>query len=466
MERIERLTLFLLVLLTAAEIADVFLDYQLFWSKGGRLDQTDLNLHILIMLLLTAVLVLVFRIRDYRRNNDLALERALKLAGEEQARSDSIIAALGDGVSIQNLNYKVIYQNDRHRELAGKDALGHLCYQAYSRCEQVCQDCPVEKTFQDGQIHRLIKELPPGRPASHVEIISSPLKNADGKIVAGIELVRDISLHQQREARVADLNRELEEQTALLKVVNQELEAFSYSLAHDLRSQLTPLILGAEALLNSYRPQLDETGRLFIDTIMSSGEKIEEIVEGMLVLGRVRSQNMEYDNFDISVLAGEIMESFAQSSPERKVSWDIMPSLVTRGDVRLIRIALQNLIGNAWKYTSKNVESKISFGVMPDREDACFFIRDNGVGFDQEKAGDLFKPFNRLHGQEFEGSGVGLATVGRIIQRHNGWIRGNQLRAKVQPFISPCSTTQNLSRIENCLDQLLERCRMLALVIR
>jgi signal transduction histidine kinase len=434
MKRIERSTLLILILLAAAELADLLFDYQLFWSHAKSFDQTDLSLHILILLLVTTALVSTLWMRSQRQQSDLALSHALDRAGAEQARTDSILAALGDGVSIQDLDYRVIYQNDRHRELAGRDALGQYCYQAYSREENVCKDCPVEKTFRDGHIHRLSKALSPEHEASHIEIISSPLYNAAGEIVAGIELVRDISRHQQREAKVADLNRELNEQAELLKVVNRELEAFSYSLAHDLRSQLTPMLLGAEALLNSYRAQLDEHGRLFVDTIITSGEKIEQVVDGMLVLGRVRSEKMVWKDVDLSALAGEIMESLARSAPERKVSWVIASSLRAWGDMRLLRIALQNLLANAWKYSARNETADISFGVISGHDESCFFVRDNGVGFDQSKVGHLFQPFSRLHGEEFDGSGVGLATVARIIERHNGWIRAESKEGEGASF--------------------------------
>ena len=203
-----------------------------------------------------------------------------------------------------------------------------------------------------------------------------------------------------------------------LRNSNRELEAFSYSVSHDLRAPLGAIAGFSRALAGKVETQLDERGRHYLVRIQAGVEKMEQLIDALLSLAKVARAPVSYAPVDLTVLAREALEGLQMASPGRAVQARVQEGLATQGDARLLRIVLDNLLGNAWKFTSGRPRACITVG---QREDGVFFVQDNGVGFDMAYAGKLFAPFQRLHSEaEFPGTGIGLATVQRIVARHRG----------------------------------------------
>lgn len=277
-----------------------------------------------------------------------------------------------------------------------------------------------------------MKALPAGAPVSHVEMTASPLRDAAGNVVAGIELVRDISAYVRTQA-------ELARKASDLEAVNRELEAFSSSVSHDLRKPLTIIYTAAQALKDGCNDS-PELSSYYIRTIHEASQRMEELIEALQGLARISSCSMVRTDVDLSAIALEISLELSMIWPDRAVDWKIAEGLNGYGDPRLIRVLLENLLGNAWKYTKERPQAVIGFGRTATPQGDAFFVRDNGAGFDMSRVGELFKPFVRLHDARiFPGTGIGLATVGRIIERHGGqvWAEGAVNAGAVFYFILP-----------------------------
>jgi light-regulated signal transduction histidine kinase (bacteriophytochrome) len=235
------------------------------------------------------------------------------------------------------------------------------------------------------------------------------------------------------------LNRQLEqrvrERTAQLEVANKELEAFSYSVSHDLRSPLRSIDGFSLAVMQDNTDRLDAQSVRNLQRVQSSAQRMGLMIDGLLALSRVTQKGIQSEPVDLSQAAEAIAQDLRQRQPEREVEFAITKNLVTQGDPVLLRIVLQNLLDNAWKYTGKNPTARIEFGTadlssvstcpskseIEQRKAKIFFVRDNGAGFDMRYAHKLFGAFQRLHTEkEFGGTGIGLATVQRVIHRHSG----------------------------------------------
>ena len=236
------------------------------------------------------------------------------------------------------------------------------------------------------------------------------------------------------EQRVADRTHELEERhealrrnAAELLAANTELDAFAYSVSHDLRAPLRSIDGFSQVLLEDYGPRLDESGRESLQRVRAASQRMATLIDDLLKLARVTRSEMRTELVDLSKIARDIATELQRSTPERPVEFAITPGLEARGDVRLLRVALENLLRNSWKYTAKQPQPRVEFGTADGNGERVFMVRDNGAGFDMQYADKLFGVFQRLHSaDEFEGTGVGLATVRRIITRHGGriWAEG------------------------------------------
>ncbi len=225
------------------------------------------------------------------------------------------------------------------------------------------------------------------------------------------------------------LNIELEQRVTLrtqeLDASNKELEAFAYSVSHDLRAPLRAIDGFSQAIIEDYSDKLDSMGINFLTRMRQASQKMAILIDELLELSRISRYDMSNNSVNLSIFAREIVEQLKQAEPDRDVSVFIEEDLVANVDILLIKIALGNLFQNAWKYTSKASHAKIEFLSEKTEKGTTFVIRDNGAGFDMRHSAQLFKPFFRLHtSQEFEGTGIGLATVYRIITRHGGKIWG------------------------------------------
>lgn len=212
------------------------------------------------------------------------------------------------------------------------------------------------------------------------------------------------------------------------EAATQEIESFSYSVSHDLRAPLRSLSGFSKLLLTDYRDRLDETGRDYLSRIAAAAERMGMLIDDLLKLSRVSRAVMEVKEVDLGAIAGRVIAQIAVTQPERRVESIMEESIAAFGDERLLAIALENLLRNAWKFTNKKESAVIEFGVKDRGEgERVYFVSDNGAGFDMDYVNKLFNPFQRLHqAEEFPGTGIGLATSKRIIDRHGGhiWIEG------------------------------------------
>jgi len=223
------------------------------------------------------------------------------------------------------------------------------------------------------------------------------------------------------------LNENLRAQAKDLAAANKELEAFSYSASHDLRAPLRTIDGFSRALLEDYPDKLDKTGKDYLRRVRSATQRMGELIDDLLNLSLTMRREMRRQETDLGKLASSIAAELQKTQPDRRVSFVIKEGVLAQGDTRLLRELLENLLGNAWKFTEKNPHARIEFGVAPQGDQKVYFVRDNGVGFDMNYVDKLFVPFQRLHSDsEFSGNGIGLALVSRIISRHGGriWAEG------------------------------------------
>lgn len=219
----------------------------------------------------------------------------------------------------------------------------------------------------------------------------------------------------------------LRRKTMDLEKANKELESFAATVSHDLRAPVGSIAGFAQALEEDYAPGLDETGRECIHWIKHSAEQMSVLIEGMLQMARLARTEVHRTDVDLSQIARDIAGGLQRANPERDVEFVISENIIANGDERLLHVVLDNLLGNAFKFTSKRPGARIEVGSHDDDGAAAYFVRDNGAGFAPEHAAKMFRPFQRLHSEkEFSGTGIGLATVHRIVERHGGriWAEG------------------------------------------
>jgi signal transduction histidine kinase len=243
-----------------------------------------------------------------------------------------------------------------------------------------------------------------------------PLRDSSGKIIGAVSVFRDVSMRKRYET-------ELQQAIDQTVAANRELESFSYSVAHDLRAPLRAIDGFSQALLEDYAAKLDEHGRDYLNRVRGAAQRMGALIDDLLALSRLSRSEMKLERINLSQLGREVAAELSKRDPERAVDFRIDEGLTARADARLVRVALENLLGNAWKFTSKKPAAHIELGAR----NGSFFVRDDGVGFDMAHAEKLFGAFQRLHAvRDFEGTGIGLATVARIVHRHGGrvWAEG------------------------------------------
>jgi len=242
------------------------------------------------------------------------------------------------------------------------------------------------------------------------------------------EQKRELQQHATRlEQRVAERTKELERRALELQAANSELDAFAYSVSHDLRAPLRSIDGFSQVLLEDYGAGLDEAARDSLQRVRAASQRMATLIDDLLKLARVTRTEMRTERVDLSGMAREIVLDIQRTTPDRQVEFAIAPGLEAQGDSRLLRVVLDNLLRNGWKYTGKQPQPRVEFTAMDENGSRVFVIKDNGAGFDMKYADKLFGVFQRLHSTaEFEGTGVGLATVRRIINRHGGriWAEG------------------------------------------
>ncbi|MGL5925243.1 ATP-binding protein [Chroococcidiopsis sp.] len=349
------------------------------------------------------------------------------------------LEAVPVGIIVHDPTGKISYANQTAQHLLGKiisDATSEqlvTLYQVYRGDRPYpTEELPVMRalkgetvTVDDLSLHRDGKVI-------HLEVRSTPIRDDRGNIVYAILAFADISDRRRAEQEIRELNQSLErrvsDRTAELEAVNKELEAFSYSVSHDLRAPLRQIDGFSQILLSRYTDKLDDRGKDYLQRIHGNTKQMGELIDGLLALSRVNRSELQRTEVNLSELATEIAAKLEETQPERQIEWAIAPEIIVSGDARLLGVLLENLLNNAWKYTANQTQPRIEFSTLrQENGQVVYFVCDNGAGFNMNYASKLFVAFGRLHSPaEFPGTGIGLATVQRIVHRHGGqiWAEG------------------------------------------
>jgi PAS domain S-box-containing protein len=360
--------------------------------------------------------------------------RAVRERGKAEEKLARLLGSMPDAIVIVNAEGKIIGSNVHAEKLfgySGQELQGQsMAILVPERFRQTQRHYYASYFSQRGDrapmtsqefcgLHKDGREFP-------IEISTKPLAVEQGSVVTSA--IRDVTQRKQVEQQIHRLNAELGQRATELEAANRELEAFSYSVSHDLRSPLQNIDSFSQILMQDYANRLDADGRDYVQRLRGSCQHMGDIIDALLALSNMMRTELRLEHVDLSALARAAAADCRQKNPDRVVDWTIADGLTADGDAQLLRVILENLFGNAWKFTAKRPKARIEFGALPQSDGVpVFFVRDDGAGFDMTRASTLFTPFKRLHDQsEFSGTGIGLATVQRVIQRHHGkiWAEG------------------------------------------
>ena len=368
----------------------------------------------------------LFAARASAEMERLEVEEALR-AGEARFRTLSECSPIG--IFQLDRACECIYANERWSEITGltrEQAAGHGWMQAVHPDDRVRLE--AQRQVDIGDYNAELRLVQPDGAVRRVNVRVRSLHDARGRINGYVGTVDDISELAQADEEIrrlnADLERRVTERTTQLAAANAELEAFSYSVSHDLRSPLRALDGFSRALEEDFAGRLDETGCGYLRRIRAASQHMGRLIDDLLLLSRASRVEMRRETLDLTALAAEVAAELRAHYPGRVVEFVCAPGLRAAADRALARIVLYNLLDNAWKYTRRQPAARIELAGHPAPADGpapVFVVRDNGAGFDMRHVGKLFAPFQRLHAPaDFEGTGIGLATVKRIVARHGG----------------------------------------------
>lgn len=370
--------------------------------------------------------------------------RAEEALRESERRFRSVVDAIPDLVWLKNPDGVYLACNRRFTQFFGAEEVKIL-----GRTDYDFVDGKVADWFRDHDR----KAMEAGGPTINeewvtfagdghrelLETIKTPLYDTQGRVIGVLGVGRDITGRKKADDEIRRLNEELEQRvhdrTAQLEAANKELEAFSYSVSHDLRAPLRSIDGFSQAILEASGGDLSTETKANFERVRTAAQQMSRLIDGMLGLARLTRREMRRGSVDMSLVVDNLVQSLRKTDPGRRIHVEIAPHLVVNGDPDMLKIVVQNLIENAWKFTRNTADARIEFGVMEHSsaptlqhsKTPVFFVRDNGAGFDPAYAGKLFGAFQRLHTEaEFSGTGLGLASVQRILLRHGGriWAEG------------------------------------------
>ena len=360
-------------------------------------------------------------------------EEAARQAADKLHEQASLIDLSHDAIMVRNLDRTLRFWNKGAERLYGwtsEEVMGKTMETLMYRSPQVLINVMSQTVINGHDWSGELEHVRRDGASVYVETRTTALRDAQGQVNGMLGVNTDIHERKQAREEIMQLNASLEERveqrTAQLKFANQQLEAFSYSVSHDLRSPLSA-VDGFSALLEKSitqpgAPPLAERSRHYLARIRAGVRQMGELIDAMLLLAQVTRVSLRWETVDLSAQAEAVLQGFQEREPDRVARWEVAPGLVVQGDSQLLGQVLDNLLGNAWKFTGGKTDTCITVGQETNRDgETVFFVRDNGAGFDMSYAAKLFGAFQRLHAQnEFPGTGVGLATVQRIIERHGG----------------------------------------------
>jgi PAS domain S-box-containing protein len=375
---------------------------------------------------------------DHRAHlEDLVKERTAELA-KAKRHNELILNSVGEGICGIDLDGRITFVNPAAAQLIGwaaGDLIGRNSHDTFHHRRPdgrsyPADECPIYSAMRNGDMTCMTTDEFLRRDGKRfpVEFVTAPIIE-ENRIIGSVLVFRDITQRRRAEKEITSLNEELRNSVTQLEAANEELEAFSYSVSHDLRTPLRSITGFSQVLVEDYAEMLDAEGRDVVHRIIAAARRMDQLIIDLLNLSRVTRSDLRRERVDLTAKAKIIADELQAENPGRKADFIVAADLLVEGDGRLLRQVLENLLGNAWKFTEKTPAAKIEFGAVRDGDGITYFVKDNGVGFDMAYAGKLFSPFQRLHKMsEYSDTGIGLATVKRIIERHGGrvWIEGEE----------------------------------------
>jgi PAS domain S-box-containing protein len=365
-----------------------------------------------------AIAIIAFAFARLRSENDRRLASELALRASERFL-DSIVENIPDMIFVKEareLRFRRL--NRAGEDLLGvkrEALLGKNDFDLFPKDQAEFFQEKDRQTLERGTTVDIVEEpieTNGGRRWLHTKKV--PLRGEDGEPQFLLGISEDVT-ERKRTAEA------LREAIGAAQTANRELEAFSYSVAHDLRAPLRSIDGFSQAILEDCADQLNDVGRTHLARVRASATRMADLIDGLLGLSRLARAEMRFEAVDLSALAAQVVEEIRQQSPDRDVAVEIAPALAARGDPRILRVVVDNLLRNAFKFTAKRPRATISFGTAPAESARVFYVKDDGVGFDPRYKDKLFGAFQRLHdAREFPGTGIGLATVERAVKRHGG----------------------------------------------
>ena len=380
---------------------------------------------------------LLARVESYARiirlSKSLAQQRTKELSESEQRLN---LALMSGNMGMWELDVvkKLSVWNEKQFELLGMTAtkewipsdlfFSHVHPDDKDRVHRNLQEL-FENGIEYKDEFRIIRE---NKQVCWLAAVGQVYRDRDGKPYKLIEINYDITDRKIMAEKLECRAKELAE-------ANKELESFSYSVSHDLRAPLNIMKGFSSVLLESYSEKIDSEGQEYLNLIVKSADKMSELIDDILKLAKISRQDITPQEIDLSDIADSVIDNLRQAEPERKVEVVVAKELKVKGDKRLLALMLLNLIGNAWKYSSKTSNARIEIGAIEQNGEKVYFVRDNGAGYNMKFADRMFLPFQRMHSErEFSGSGIGLAIVKRVIQRHGGRVWGESEVGKGSTF--------------------------------
>ncbi len=375
------------------------------------------------------------------------IQIAWRVANMEQKRLQAILDTVPSGVLIiEKPDGRMTYMNRKAMQIYGREDF--LGMDRKSRLETLGlrkpdgelfdpEELPLRRALEEGKAVRDIEVMveQPGGQTLTIMVNASPLFNEAGEITGAVGSIQDISQRKSAEMEIQKLNNVLRRHARELEEANRDLEAFTSTAAHDLKTPLIVMSSLSQRLLKQYEGKLDSKGGEYLHHLQTAGKQMIELVEGLLEFARIGKSSVKIENLDLSFMTKEIAENLRKNWSDRKIHLEIAEGMTARGDSRMILSAITNLLENAVKFTGKTEHPRIEIGFIAETNPSTFYVRDNGCGFNMSDAHLLFLPFQRLHTtEEYAGTGFGLAAVQRIIERHGGKIWAESEEGKGATF--------------------------------